>query len=603
VTLSPLGSARARVTGRDDGYPTELLATLEDAGLGEAWLYLAWQLAAWARGLDPSERRQLAATAARCFVAAAGGSTRVDLDDHELALVARAPEVVGPPGSRRPLVLEGRFLYEQRLLACEARVAAAVRGRAGLAADEVAAKADAASREVTDAVPPPTPEQAAAVRRALTARFTVVTGGPGSGKTTVALAMVRALVRAGVAPESIALAAPTGKAANRLEEALRAGLARLPGGGSDADRTIGARLPAAQTLHRLLGYSATTGSFQHHHNNRLATRAVLVDEASMIDLALMDRLLRALPDEARLVLLGDPDQLPSVAAGAVLRDLGSLAVRLDASHRMDPRDPAGHRLLEAARAARAGDVAGFRAVADARATAAALTGAGVERLPAAEREPLLERWYEARIARPPELDALAQQPVEVDGAALAPDAALRLAPLLRHALAARVLCVTHGRETGTIATNAWFHRRAGANDDAERLPGEPVMMLRNDYDRGLWNGDQGVLVRTRGRTGDVGLRAAFPTRAGWAAWDVASFGDGLALAYALTVHKAQGSELDAAALLLPATALPLVTRELLYTGLTRSRRSVVVCGEDAVLAAALATPLARSSGLAERLAR
>src|SRR5207253_1491241 len=134
-----------------------------------------------------------------------------------------------------------------------------------------------------DATPVPSDEQRAAVRAALGRGLAVITGGPGTGKTTIALALVRALARLGIAPTEIRLAAPTGKAANRLEEALRGGLAALAAPSAE-DRALVDGCPPAETLHRLLGYSPGAGRFQHHENNRLAARAVVVDEASMIDL-------------------------------------------------------------------------------------------------------------------------------------------------------------------------------------------------------------------------------------------------------------------------------------------------------------------------------
>lgn len=608
--LSPLGTARNRVQPRDrmDGGTSDLLAELQDVDRGEEWLYLAWQLAAWARGMDAADRRKLTPLLVRSIVAVAQGSTRLAIDVADRALLLRAPEVVGGPGTRLPLIVDqapdgssgGAFLYHQRMLACETRVADAVVTRVQAGSATLGPALDQAVGEViADAVPPPTAEQEAAIRGALRSRLAVVTGGPGTGKTTIALGIVRALVRIGVPVEAIALAAPTGKAANRLEETIKAGLSRLSGG-SAVDHRIAEQARPAQTLHRLLGYTQATGRFQHHRNNRLSVRAVIVDEGSMIDLVLMERLLDALPDDAQLVLLGDPDQLPSVAAGAVFRDLEPLALRLTASHRMDPRDPAGRRVLQVAQAVRDGRTEALAELIDDRASPAELSFVGVERVDAGGREGLLERWFEERVALPAELDDLARVPVRMDGAALDDRSVAGLERLLNHSLSARVLAVTRGRDTGVDATNAWFHARWAPSPGLQ--PGEPVLMLRNDYERGLFNGDQGVIARFEDRAGRVTTRAAFPTRSGWAAWDLASFGDGLALAYALTVHKAQGSELDSAALLLPSAPMPLLTRELLYTAVTRSRRSVVICGDAAVLQAAVGEPLRRSSGLRDRVA-
>ncbi len=179
--------------------------------------------------------------------------------------------------------------------------------------------------------------------------------------------------------------------------------------------------------------------------------------------------------------------------------------------------------------------------------------------------------------------------------------AVRLDRLHAHLQRARVLCVTRGRPTGTVAVNAWLHRRH-AGDRGPFAPGEPVMVLRNDYQRGLYNGDQGVVILLEEDDGrPARIAAAFPTRIGWQAWPVGAIAEGLELSYAMTVHKSQGSELDAAILLLPDAPIPILTRELLYTAVTRARRAVVICGRPEVLAAGAAAPLVRSSGLGERI--
>jgi exodeoxyribonuclease V alpha subunit len=181
----------------------------------------------------------------------------------------------------------------------------------------------------------------------------------------------------------------------------------------------------------------------------------------------------------------------------------------------------------------------------------------------------------------------------------------RLTSLHAHLARQRVLCVTRERPTGANPVNAFLHAlRAGSSD--EFLPGEPVLVLRNDYDRGLWNGDQGFIVSVKQPGHAVRPLAVFrQSTAGASRWLVVAseaLGDSLALAYALTVHKAQGSEHDQILLLLPEQPLPLLTRELIYTALTRARHAVVICGSAEVLSAGTGTTLTRSSGLAEKLA-
>jgi exodeoxyribonuclease V alpha subunit len=602
--LSPLGTARQRLEPSPLPLPPALAEALVDAELGEEHAFLAWQLAAWAEPLSPPERAAFQALVARSLLAVAHGSTRLQVDEPARALLRLIPELVGAPGERRPFILEGEHLYHQRLLACEDRIAAAVRARAG-AASRFTDVDPIVAAVVASSAPRPSDEQAAAVTAALSRQLTVITGGPGTGKTTIVVALVRALCRLGVAPERIALAAPTGKAGHRLEESLAAGLAGVAAPEA-ADRALLAARPSAQTLHRLLGYSPSTHGYQHHEHSHLPHEIVIVDEGSMIDLRLMDRLLRALGPQAVLVLLGDAGQLPSVDAGAVFRDLEPLAVRLARSYRADPAQAAGRRILEVAAQVRAGDAA-FAALLDARATAADVSFTGVELVPAAAREALLERWYVERVAALPGFGELVAQTWHWrtgggEDAGFAPEDAARLDALAAHHQRFRLLCATRGRPSGVDATNASLHRRHGAGR-APFAAGEPIMMLRNDYERGLWNGDQGLVLRVREDGRGPRLVAAFKTQGRWRIWDLASVRDTLALAYALTVHKAQGSELEEVALLLPDEPLPILSRELLYTAITRSRRAVVVCGAPAVLAAGVALTHVRSSGITEKLGR
>ncbi len=596
--LSPLGTARQRLAPAS-AIPPEVFALLRGADLGEDAAYLAWQIAAFAEGLPQADRDALAALVARSLVAVAQGSTRLPIDAESKTLLEKVPELCGASGQRRPLVVEGGFLYQQKLLASEDRLVAAVRARLGRPAPwpaDAIARAEAPVAETT--APRPSDEQREAVRRALSGHLAVVSGGPGTGKTTIVLSLARTMVRLGVPAASIALTAPTGRAASRLGEMLRLGLDRLAARAPE-DEALRAACPPAETLHRLLGYSPSQGVFQHHENNRLAQKAVIVDEGSMVDLSLMERLVRSLADDAILVLLGDAHQLPSVQAGAVFRDLAPLGVSLQRSFRAHP-DASGRAIAELGRHVNAGDAAQAASLVTHRAGAAHLAFEGVELIPASSREALLERWYVDRIAASPELTALAAEVLTLrDGAFTAADHA-RIEALHRHQQASRILCVTRTRPTGVEATNAWLHRRCGARSAAP-VAGEPVMMLRNDYDRGLWNGDQGLVVRVRDAGGPARMAAAFPTVTGFRAFDLGGMGEALEVSFAMTVHKAQGSEVDVAALLLPETPLPLWSREILYTALTRCRRSIVLCGSPALLAAAIANPLSRSSGVGEKL--
>jgi exodeoxyribonuclease V alpha subunit len=617
----------------------EVLAALRDADVADETIHLAGEAAGWAPELAAAEREALALVVLALLDARAGGSTRLALAEVAPRLarlgVSGAPAaraaalaealraappppalaaLVGAPGDYRPLVVRGAFLHTERDLLLEERVAGALAAR--LEGPDAPVGAGTLAAAVADAAPPGrrfTAEQEAALRSALLRPLTVVTGGPGTGKTALAAGIVRALLALGVAADEIALAAPTGKAANRIGETLAGALA-------DAG---GAAAPTPRTLHRLLGFrggraglALAGGELRHHQNYPLPHRAVLVDETSMVDLDLMERLLRAVRPDARLVLMGDADQLPSIDAGAVFRDLGPVALSLTVSHRQDPADPAGAALLAAARAVKAGDLAPLPPpVAD----PGALAFAGFEQLEAAETPParllsaFLDVWYRTRVRALPDYDALSTRAYrlrggELDGAELPP-----LLALLQHHQRLRLLSLTRGpwSPTGAEALNAALARRASADlrllpsegaRNAELAPGAPVLMTRNDYLRGLYNGDQGVVVRVAPPGEPARLAAAFPRGAGVALFPLEGVRHDLDLAWASTVHKAQGAELDHAALILPERDVPLLSRELLYTALTRVRRSVVVLGRRELLARGAARPLARSSGLGAALA-
>ncbi len=583
--LSPFGAAAAGL-GAAPGFPAALVELVRGGGLDETGAFLAFELARLARGLARPEREKLAGLCGRLLVAQATGGTRVRVTDEERALLAGVPELVEVTraAARAPLVLDGEHLYTQRAHACERRVAARLGERLAAGPFPAAALDRAVAAAAAARRPAPTAEQQAAVRAALGRRLGVISGGPGTGKTTTALLLVRALDRLGVPLAAIALAAPTGKAKSRLEEGFRA--------------ELGADAPEAQTLHRLLGATAGPGGLARAGAAPLPYRAVIVDECSMVDLVLMDRLLRALPADCQLVLLGDADQLPSVSAGAVFRDLGALAVRLERGFRAVPEHPGGAELAELARAVRAGSSETALALCVPRGGPGALRREGAEHLAAAHREPLLREEHRRFLAAPA-LGELAERTLLLDGDGFAAEEAALLDAVAAAHARARVLGVTRKGPAGVERVNRLWHELTGGG--LSLRAGEPVLMLRNDYQRELWNGDPGIAVRAR-RPGHAPIVVcAFRARRGWLAVEPAAVGGGLDLGYALTVHKAQGSEYDEVLLLLPERECPLVTRELLYTAVSRARGSVMLCGELAILAQGLAARAERASGLAERL--
>lgn len=652
--------------------PDMVAAAVASFDLDDEVLYQTWELVRCAPGLDASGQAVVAFLVAAALVAARRGSTRLPIEppgplDALLASLGAnksqrkaardllrakagsrgaAEPLFGTGDDYKPLVIEHGCLYLQRLRELEKRLAAVLRERMEAELPPLHRLQDAFDAVI--ATPPRSGsdeirlsgEQERAVLAALHLPLAVITGGPGTGKTSIVVTLLRVLARVGFPPESIALAAPTGKAANRMEQSIKKALSSIPSLPED-DRVLLDRCPVPRTLHRLLGYSPIAGRFLHHENNPLGERVVIVDEGSMIDLSLMDRLVRAVdPSISRLVLLGDADQLPSVDSGAVFRDLmpsaGASApklssppdqsdskapddlrarctVRLSQSFRQDERDPEGRRILSLAAAINAGrseDIAGCLTL---RSSAAEIELRGVELVACAsssDRDAVLDRWFEERIRGPQPASALHGETWRFEEGQPAAEQCERLEALVRHGDRSRVLCVTRGenRPTGAGAINGAFRLRwlaaLGIPPGAEAPPfalGEPIMALRNDYERGLFNGDQGIVLRVQERDGRPATRAVFKRRESWAVHPLGRDGS-IEQCFAMTVHKAQGSEYEAVLLVLPDEDIPILTREILYTAVTRARRSVVIVGDPGILSAGVRRPLARYSGLGERLA-
>ena len=638
--FTPLGAARARFLAKAEPASPAVAPLHTDDPELEDLAYLGWEIARCAPALEDADRRALAALAAAVLAAARDGSTRVPVDRRLAAVLGKvgAAELVtearalleraaagdaavacalGVPGDRTPLELDGPSLYAERMRVLEERFAARALDRVGRSQAHVDPRGVARSlKAVADGPPALTDEQRRAVREALTVPLALVTGGPGTGKTTIVVALLRAALGwSGLRTEHVAIAAPTGKAAQRLSESIRRGFAAAGGGLHDA--ATAASLPEPQTLHRLLGWSPISGRFARHENDPLPQKVVIVDEASMIDLGAMDRLLRALRPDARLVLLGDADQLPSVEAGAVFRDLcASLgAARLTTNLRV-ATDPGARRIVAAAAAVNAGTMGeGFAAaVARRHAVDDVSLDAGVEHLDApwsAIEAPWLARWWTDRVACLPDFASRAARVFHLREGVFDDADAAELRALYDHHARARILCVTRGRHlpTGAEAINdALLVRLSGAarvrrGRSVGLAPGAPVLFERNDYERRLFNGDQAIVVRVDAGDGHgARLAALFPREAGFATFPVDTLSD-LVPAFAMTVHKAQGSEVDHVALVLPEADMPLLTRELVYTAITRARRSVRIVGTLDVLARAIGRGVDRFSGVAERLGR
>ena len=564
---------------------------------------------------EPGEEQQRAAEMARAIA--------------RLLDSGAAPAVVARSADEyRPLLYLPPFIYHQRIRAAEVQLAGQLRPL--LQANGALTSARKIATALADVCDRPhwldareiklSSEQRAAVGDAAMRRLAIISGGPGTGKTSIVLAIVRMLARLEITPAEIALAAPTGKASHRMGESIRDGLAQVREPAPVDLHLIDARLDPT-TIHRLLGYSPARGVFLHHRNNPLPAKVVIVDECSMLDLNLMQRLAAALKLEARLVLLGDADQLPSVAAGAVFRDLvaavadrsdhaGSrICTRLTQSYRMNQADESGRAIFDFTQAINQGAIpAADQSPSFVERTAPThLRFAGVELIDTAQCsiDEFLDHWYNEKI-HGSGIDALAGEVYSYGENGFDHQSNAKLQRLQAHAANARILCATRVLATGAERINIAMHRRAAAAanrppDLASFLPGEPVMIVRNDYDRNLFNGDQGIIARFKGPDASESTMAVFTDGNRCATFHTSSIGEGLELCYATTIHKAQGSEFDAVAIVIPERSLPLLTRELLYTAVSRARESVVLVGSSETVGAAIARKGTRYCGLAELL--
>lgn len=527
--------------------------------------------------------------------------------------VAGSPLAAGE-GSR-PLRVDGSRVYLDRYLGEERQIASDLTALAGgpMPAVDDALLADGIRRLFGDEV---AGRQALAAAAAVTARFSVVAGGPGTGKTTT-VARILALLHeqaaaADAPPPLIGLAAPTGKAATRLQEAVHEEAARLPVQPAVRDQLLALD---AVTLHRLLGWRfGSETRFRHDRGNRVAYDVVVVDETSMVSLSLMARLVEAVRRDARLVLLGDPGQLTSVEAGAVLGDVvGPAADRLQMSAAarsrlsgvvgrdvtaQDPPDGVvlGDGIVVLDRVRRYGS--GIAAVAEAvrlgddDATIAALD-AGAEDV----------QWIAEDVAAPGNpaaltvvRDSAVQAARAVNEAARAGDSLAALAAQGRF----RILCAhrrgDHGVSTWNRRVEGWLATAVEGFDASTRwYVGRPVLVTANDHELRLYNGDAGVAVADGDR-----VRVAFERRGGVLSVSPVRL-ESIETLYAMTIHKAQGSQVGTAAVLLPPPESRILTRELLYTAVTRAQERLVVVGLEATIREAVARPVARASGLRERL--
>lgn len=565
--------------------------------------------------------------------------------------VLRCSPLVGtgePDEAPRPLILDGTRLYLQRYWAYQQRLLAALQRRAtapGVAVDRALLRQGLGRlfpEQQRSAGGPP--RQAIGALMAVLRRLTVISGGPGTGKTTTVKGILALLLEQDQAaraagsdrpPLRIALAAPTGKAAARMVEALTQGLDALP-----TTPEVRERMPReASTLHKLLGFQRRSPSrFRHDARNPLPVDVLVVDEASMVDFAMMTRLVEAVPETARLVLLGDRDQLASVEAGAVLADICGEggALRLSQAFAHELEDILGRPI---AHEGRHGLPAGiwdcmvqldhfYRFGADTGIGTAARTVIGMlDRDLEPGPRPVADRRAERVLA----LLGRRTQPRFEDVHHAVPEdgtltGAVRQAILQHYAGIVRaasegrpaealerlgdlcVLCAHRVGPLGVAGVNAQVEDWLAAGEPgvipkrSERqgwYAGQPLLVTENDYGAGLMNGEVGVVAREPGPDG--ALRAWFGDgRGGVRPVPLARLPQHVTN-FAMTIHKSQGSQYRHAIVVLPQRPSPIVTRELLYTGLTRASAQATIIGPPEVIRAAVATRVQRASGLGDKL--
>ncbi|WP_404822211.1 exodeoxyribonuclease V subunit alpha [Mycolicibacterium mucogenicum] len=436
------------------------------------------------------------------------------------------------------------------------------------------------SQPVSDAAlerlfpPPGFAEQRAAAQLALTQPVTVLTGGPGTGKTTTVARLLALLAQAAHPGRlRIALAAPTGKAAARLQEAVSAEVAKLET--ADRDRLSGLR---AVTLHRLLGGRPDSASrFKHHRGNRLPHDVVVVDETSMVSLTLMARLLEAVRPDTRLLLVGDPDQLTSVQAGAVLADLvdgltDHPSIRIAALHTTHRFGAAIGGLAEAIRSGDADQVLALLRAGD----------AAIE---------FIEDAEPAAALRP----VLVGHALKVRACALLGAGADGLAAMDEH----RLLCAHRDGPYGVRHWNRqverWITDETGQATWSPWYPGRPLLVTANDYALGIYNGDTGLVA-----AGPDGVQVYIAGATATQQFSSSRITD-VETMYALTIHKSQGSQADEVTVILPPADSRLLTRELFYTAVTRAKKKVRIVGSADEVRAAVQRQALRASGLRDRL--
>ncbi|UFS70143.1 exodeoxyribonuclease V subunit alpha [Geomonas sp. RF6] len=516
--------------------------------------------------------------------------------------------VVGSPGEFRPLVLDedGR-LYLYRYWKYERDLVRVIREKSACLEDGVDEPLLAAGvGRLFPASPGEVDWQKLTALAAVRKRFSVISGGPGTGKTSTVVKILALLLEQAAGKKvRIALAAPTGKAAARLKDSIRGMKEKL-----DTSAEIRALIPEeVSTIHRLLGVRAGSFRFRHSEDNPLPFDVVIIDEASMVALPLMAKLATALKPDARFILLGDRDQLASVEAGAALGDIcgggrrepfseafSAFAERV-AGEVLPPYEPGScltDSLVVLKKNYRFGSESGIGA--SARAVNA---GEGRSALSLLREGRDDVRWQ--AVPAPERLKkSLTEQVITGYRGYLCASTAEEA---LRRFDSFRILCALRQGPYGVTGMNDLVEEilsEKGLIQKGSRwYSGRPIMITVNDYNLKLFNGDIGIVLPDQ--EGEGALRVFFPSPDGGVRKVSPVRLPAHDTVFAMTVHKSQGSEFDKVLMVLPAHETEALTRELIYTGITRAKSSVEIWGDEEVFLGAVSRKVDRKSGLRDAL--
>ncbi|MBW2104901.1 MAG: exodeoxyribonuclease V subunit alpha [Deltaproteobacteria bacterium] len=525
----------------------------------------------------------------------------------------RKTGVVGNPGEYKPLILDDRSrLYLFRYWDYQERLADLITRR--LSDTTVKSDIGILKEELTRLFPSEQVKdinwQRVAAFTALIKRFCVISGGPGTGKTSIVTAILGLLLKQ-AKPERlrIALIAPTGKAAAKLQKAIRSMKIKL----SCPDSIKEAIPEEASTIHRLLGYIPNSPYFHYNAKNTLPVDVVVVDEASMVDLALMSKLIQALPLQARIILLGDKDQLASVEAGAVLGDICDTGAEHSFSQEFskDCKEITGYTIhtqkngaseseirdciIQLEKNYRFGSDSGIGAV-----SCAVNTGDSDRAIELMKGQKYGDISWK-NLPQPKDLTQVIKAAVTQGyGDYLRASDPFEVFQVFERF---RILCALREGPYGVIAINYLVEQilkgEGLINPDRRWYPGRPVLITRNDYNLQLFNGDMGIVLSDPSVNNE--LRVFFySTDGAFKKFHPLQLPEHETV-YAMTVHKSQGSEFDKALLVLPDRESPVLTRELIYTGITRAKKSVEIWANERVFRFAVSRHIERTSGLRDAL--